>query len=117
MSDVIISVEGLGKKYPSGLDAPSGQEADSAQQQFFVYGIRSASGRNYIGQTNDMERRLQNHNEGRVVSTAADRPWILIALQRCADRNSARWIEHQLKESHGRRERWLRKFKLELAVP
>ena len=127
MSDVIISVANLGKKYPSGLDAPSGQEAppacrpngqeaDSAYQQFVVYGIQSASGKIYIGQTSDMERRLHNHNEGRVRSTVADRPWVLVALQRCADRDSARWIEHQLKKSHGRRERWLRGFRLEMAM-
>ncbi len=44
---------------------------------FFVYVLRNAEGRFYIGQTSDLQRRLQRHNEGRVFWTKSRGPWEL----------------------------------------
>ncbi len=75
---------------------------------FYVYSIRSHShGRTYIGQTYDLNKRLQSHNSGHVRSTAKDRPWELLAIEEFGTREEARWLERQLKKSRGKRESWM----------
>lgn len=76
---------------------------------FYVYAIQSAlNGRVYIGQTQDMNVRLAAHNTGRVASTRQHRPRSLIKLNPCETRKGARWLEHQLKSSRGKRMKWLK---------
>jgi putative endonuclease len=75
---------------------------------YCVYAIRSSvRDRVYIGQTEDLDKRLSYHNAGYVNSTAKDRPWDLIAKQDFETRNEARWMERELKRSRGKREKWL----------
>ena len=77
----------------------------------FVYAIMSVSkNRVYIGQTREIKQRLQYHNSGWVASTKQDVPWKLIALQEVEDRDRARWIEKGLKQSEGRRKKWLVRY-------
>ena len=77
---------------------------------FYIYAIKSlASNRIYVGQSENVIKRLQQHNEGKVRSTSSDRPWILVARQSVGSREEARWTEYQLKQSRGKRERWLRR--------
>lgn len=77
---------------------------------FYVYAIQSkTSGRIYIGQSECVERRLEEHNADRVASTKNDRPWTLLRFQDFTTRSEARWFERQLKQSRGRRLRWLEK--------
>ena len=76
---------------------------------FFVYAIQSEKyDRVYIGQTDCLERRLEEHNAGRVPSTKSGRTWVLLRFQEFNTRSDARWFERQLKQSRGRRLRWLR---------
>ena len=75
---------------------------------FHVYAIESASGAVYVGHAEDVSKRLAQHNAGRVGSTKTRRPWSLVKTQAFATRSKARWFEKQLKESRGRREKWLR---------
>ena len=78
---------------------------------FWVYGIKSRnSGRIYIGQTCNLENRLQAHNRGLVQSTQRDRPWDLIAVEKCDTREAARWREFQIKKSRGRRVKWFQNY-------
>ena len=73
-----------------------------------VYAIvSSSSGRIYIGQTENIGRRLLEHNLGRVRSTRLGTPWTLLKTEEFDTRADARWAERQLKASKGRRERWL----------
>jgi putative endonuclease len=75
---------------------------------FCVYAIQSyLNGRIYIGQTQDISIRLADHNAGRVVSNRQHRPWWLIKCVPCDTREAARWLEHELKSSRGRRLKWL----------
>ena len=75
---------------------------------FYVYAIKSQSNfRMYIGQTQDVNKRLQLHNSGHVRSTAKDRPWELLAIEEFSTREEARWFERQLKKSRGKREAWI----------
>jgi len=74
---------------------------------FAVYAISGRNGRVYVGQSEDVEQRLQAHNKGLVPSTKADRPWLLIKRQDFDTREQARFFEWQLKRSRGRRLKWL----------
>ncbi len=75
---------------------------------FYVYAIRShLGGRIYIGQTENVSARIASHNDGQVRSTKKYRPWDLIAVEEFESRGAARWKEHDLKKSHGRRIRWI----------
>ena len=61
---------------------------------FHVYAIESdTTGRVYIGQTEDVEKRLWLHNNGHVKSTSKEAPWRLIALEEFDTREQARWCE------------------------
>jgi len=82
---------------------------------FTVYAIKSlSSDRIYIGQTNDIQRRLKEHNDGFVRSTKMSRPWELIAIQEINNRNEARWAEKRLKNSHENRFRWIEEHRLKV---
>ena len=75
---------------------------------FFVYAIVSVSSKRiYIGHTKDPIQRLAYHNSGYVKSTAKDAPWKLLALEQTTSRSEARWIERQLKNSKGKRTKWV----------
>lgn len=66
----------------------------------FVYVLKSDRTRKrYIGHTNDLERRLKEHNTGRVKSTKAGVPWSMVDYKKFFSRSEARWIERSLKNS------------------
>ena len=69
----------------------------------FVYAIKSLS-RNYlyVGMTNDLERRIAEHNNGENKSTKAYRPFKLIYSETFPDRISARAKEKYLKSGIGK---------------
>jgi putative endonuclease len=74
----------------------------------YVYALQSVlKKRIYIGQTKDLNRRLQYHNNGAVKSTSKDKPWELIAFQKVESISEAMWIERDLKRSRGKRIRWI----------
>jgi putative endonuclease len=68
-----------------------------------VYALRSLS-RNYIyvGITNDIKRRIDEHNNGENRSTKAYAPFILIYSEEFPDRISARIKERYLKSGVGK---------------
>ncbi|MBI5858651.1 MAG: GIY-YIG nuclease family protein [Sphingobacteriales bacterium] len=68
-----------------------------------VYAIKSLS-KNYIyvGMTNDVERRLTEHNNGENRSTKAYRPFVLIYCEEFPDRTTARLKEKYLKSGVGK---------------
>jgi putative endonuclease len=76
---------------------------------FYVYAIQSiVNSRVYVGQTDDIDTRLADHNAGRVLSTRQHRPWRIIKLSLCESREAARLLEYQLKGSRGKRLKWLK---------
>ena len=67
---------------------------------FYVYLLKSCKdGRYYIGQTENIDRRLSEHNAGRETSTKSRRPFILIGFETFETRDESRWREFQLKKS------------------
>ncbi|MBL7695740.1 MAG: GIY-YIG nuclease family protein [Ferruginibacter sp.] len=68
-----------------------------------MYAIRSLT-RNYIyvGHTNDLKRRLSEHNNGENRSTKAYKPFVLLYSEQVPDRNMARIREKYLKSGIGK---------------
>ncbi len=69
-----------------------------------VYVLRSESdpSRYYVGLTSDLRSRIETHNSGGSVHTAANRPWHLVAPIEFANENSAVLFERYLKSGSGR---------------
>lgn len=70
---------------------------------YWVYAIRSRSGRIYVGMSSNVERRVAEHNRGSVFSTKGYRPWLLIYREKCGiNRPDARKREKYLKSGVGK---------------
>lgn len=68
---------------------------------FYVYILKSLKDGNlYIGQTNNIERRLRSHFYGKVLSTRDRRPLKVVGYKIFKTHNQARWVEYNLKK-HG----------------
>lgn len=66
---------------------------------YFVYIIQSDnSGKYYIGSTDNVERRLREHNRGKTEYTRNRGPWILRINQKYSTKEKARKIEFRLKK-------------------
>lgn len=65
---------------------------------FYVYFIKSRKdGELYIGSTNDLKRRLLEHNKGLCYSTKFRTPFNLVYYEAYRSENDARHREHNLK--------------------
>ena len=70
---------------------------------YYVYVIRSeVDGRLYKGITDDIKKRLNEHNRGKQKSTKGYIPWKLIYFEEVSDRKEARKREKYLKSGSGR---------------
>ena len=70
----------------------------------YTYVIRSKKGnRWYTGTTTDLRKRLQEHNDGKVVSTKNRGPFELIYYEACLNEQDARVREKYLKSGMGKR--------------
>ena len=66
---------------------------------FYTYIIKSEQdGRFFYGQTNNLLRRLNQHNQGLEEATRSDRPWVLVAYKEFGTRAGAMSLERRLKE-------------------
>ena len=65
---------------------------------FYVYLLRSEAAKKiYVGLTNDLQRRLEQHNAGENISTKPYRPWKLIYHEASMTYQLAESREHRLK--------------------
>ena len=64
----------------------------------FLYILKNTKfNRNYTGVTEDIETRLKKHNDGKVRSTKAWRPWVIVHMEAYATRGEAKKREWFLK--------------------
>ncbi len=71
---------------------------------FYVYVLESSKdGSRYIGYTNNLKRRIKEHNAGYNFSTEFRRPFKLIYFEGCLNQNDAKRRESYLKTTQGRR--------------
>jgi len=77
--------------------------------QFWVYVLENLEGRFYIGQTEDLTRRISDHHEvgpSRGKFTLKNGPWTLVWSELFLDRSSAIQRERQIKSMKSAR--WIR---------
>ena len=71
---------------------------------YFVYVLQSAKDRMlYVGRTNNLERRLSQHEAGESKSTSPRRPYRLLHYEAFLKEADAERREHYLKSTVGRR--------------
>ena len=60
--------------------------------------------RYYVGSTNDVRRRLKEHNNGQQQSTRYLVPWKLVYVKQCDELIEARKLERKIKSWKSRKE-------------
>jgi putative endonuclease len=81
----------------------------SDADQFWVYVLENSTGRFYVGQTEDLARRIADHNEigpTRGKFTLKNGPWTLVWSEVHATRSEAMPRERQIKAMKSAR--WIR---------
>ncbi len=69
--------------------------------EYFTYILQSERhGRFYYGQTQNLQKRLQDHKLGKSTYTKAFCPWELFAFKKCESRAEALKFERMLKNIH-----------------
>lgn len=82
---------------------PAGREHLTMQTKYILYVLRSVNhNRKYTGITNNIERRLKEHNSGKTKSTKGYRPWILVYTEAFGTEEAAHQRELYLKSGIGR---------------
>lgn len=69
---------------------------------WYVYILKMADGEYYVGSTNDLKRRIEDHNKGKEISTKWRLPVILEAYIAVKSEVTARRLEKYLKTSSGK---------------
>lgn len=80
---------------------------------FYVYILQSESKhRLYVGKTNNLKRRVKEHNDGQNLSTKAYMPWTIIFYEAYLNKDDASRREKYLKTSQGKQavRRMLREY-------
>ncbi len=79
--------------------------------KYFVYILQNPEGKLYIGQTNNLERRIEEHNNPNYTKSYYTKrikgPWKLIYKEEYNTRSEAMLRERYLKSGTGRR--WIKK--------
>ncbi len=77
----------------------------------YVYLLKSTiDNKYYIGQTQDVAKRLERHNTGQIISTKSRRPFKLIGYQTYNSRNEARWVEYNLKNHSDKKKKFINRL-------
>lgn len=68
-------------------------------KNFGVYILESQkNNRYYVGSTDNIDRRIKEHNIGKVLCTRNLRPWIIKGFIQCSNLTEARSSEYRLKK-------------------
>ena len=78
------------------------------EDQYYTYVLENPASKRYVGQTNNLEERLEMHNSGRSPYTRNKGPWRLVHHERFNTRSEAMKRERFFKSGPGRN--WLKKM-------
>lgn len=71
--------------------------------EWFVYVLKLKNGKYYVGSTNNLQRRIQEHHNGKVTATKYLRPIILLWHKKFVEVNEARKMEYYIKKQKDRK--------------
>jgi putative endonuclease len=78
--------------------------SETSSMFFYVYVLESGKNKNlYIGYTNNLRKRIKEHNQGFTKSTRPFLPWHLIYYEACLNEKDAKRREKYFKTNQGRR--------------
>jgi predicted GIY-YIG superfamily endonuclease len=69
---------------------------------WYVYFLRLSNGDVYVGSTNDLRRRFSSHAAGKVKSTQAHLPAVLLSYVAVENEQTARSLERYFKSGSGK---------------
>jgi len=70
---------------------------------YYTYVLKSLfDNKLYVGFSNDLQRRFQEHNNGQVQATKDRKPFVLVYYEACNNKKDAIKREKQLKTGFGR---------------
>jgi len=71
---------------------------------YFVYILKSQSySKYYVGMSDNPQRRLSEHNQGKVTATKHYRPYQIVLIEEFPDRQKAHFREKYFKTGFGRK--------------
>ena len=71
---------------------------------YYVYVLKSLKDKNfYTGYTKDINKRVSEHNSGKVISTKNRQPFVLVYWEGCLNQQDATRREKYLKTAWGKR--------------
>jgi len=83
---------------------PARIASEHRNDMYYTYILESSKDKNlYIGWTNDLKKRFEKHNAGKVFSTKIRRPFELIYYEACLSKEAAIKREKYFKTGFGRR--------------
>jgi len=78
--------------------------SDKKEEKFFVYILQSMRDFSfYVGQCDDLDRRMSKHFDGLSKYTASKRPWRLVYFEMVASRSGALKREKEIKSKKSRK--------------
>ena len=87
-----------------GTSAAGGESHNKLEMPYFIYVLKSLSHNNfYTGSTENIEKRLSEHNTGKCRYTSGRMPWIIIYKEEYNTRSEAIKREKFLKSGQGRK--------------
>ena len=82
---------------------PAGRERRVNSMAYVVYAIKSLiDNRIYVGMTQNLKKRIIEHNQGKTKSTKGYRPWKVIFFEEVESRLEARRVEKYYKSGCGK---------------
>lgn len=103
MSKVLVTGGAGYTRLPAPEATGNGGQVGSVQM-FYTYVLKSEKDNKlYVGWTDNINRRLEEHNAGRVPSTRVRRPLQLVYYEVCLDKERAIAREKYFKTGFGRR--------------
>lgn len=89
------------RKFEYTDDMPGSEISIMFYYTYILKGLKTAD--LYIGFTQDLVKRVKEHNGGLVESTRRYLPWRLIYYEACLNKEDAKRREHYFKTSQGKR--------------
>ena len=78
---------------------------------FYVYVLKSLKdNKYYFGQTDNVSKRVNLHNSGKVDSTKTRIPFVLIGYKTFKSRSEARWFEYNIKNHSDKKRKFLKEI-------